>query len=191
VKLIGSLIFFSLLSSAASLDLTAYRIIHTSPAEFVSAMRLPAPPDSRAKTGDKPSLSRLKQILQIKSKSVSGDTVTIEVVPDLHELGSEFINKASTKIRLNQKIQGQNQNKRGYLFDVKIEMPMDYNLTGQMRIDEHPKGSLATLTISDSNMNPTALKILRATLSKMGILAATPEEAEIKDRQENVNESAQ
>ena len=189
MKLIASLISFSLLSSAASLDFVAYRIIHTSPAEFVSAMRIPVPPNSNAKAGGKPSLSRLKQILQIKSKSVSGDTVTIEIVPDLHELGSDFVNKATTKIRLNQK--NQDLNKKGYVFDVKIEMPMDYNFTGQMRIDEHPKGSLVALTISDSGMNPTALKILRAALQKMRILATTPEEAEIKDREENVSEKAQ
>ena len=187
MKIIASLLAFSFYSSAASLDITAYRIIHTSPVEFVSAIRLPTPPDSGTKSGKKPALSRLKQILQIKSKSISGDTVTIEVVPDLHELGSDFVNKTTTKIRLTQK----SQSMKGYVFDAKIEMPMNYNFTGQMRVDEHPKGSLVALTVSDSSMNPTALKILRAALLKMGIMATTPEEADEKDRQENVSENAQ
>src|ERR1700692_4064027 len=64
--------------------ISAYRVIHASPQEVVSALFLPATPAQmrQAKARNVPE-SRLQKYFRLKSKTIRGSQVTLELLPTI------------------------------------------------------------------------------------------------------------
>lgn len=159
-------------SSSADQVSKGYRIIHTSPQQFVYALYTPTPRNLRHMSAAKQAeVSRLSRYFRIKSKLIEGKSVTVEILPEVPLLGSAFAesNVITVKTTL------VSETATSYLFDLDLMTKM--HLSATMTVDPHPSGSLLTIAVKHP-ANETFLNSVAAkTIFSLGFLASTPEAA--------------
>jgi hypothetical protein len=147
----------------------SYRIIRTSPYEFVSALRT-APQNQKAQQA---SGSRLAKFFRIKNRVVRDKSIEFEIIPEIPLLPEYFENLTQLKIVMTEE-SSQNQT---YEFDTFIKAKGKKNIHSKVRISPHPLGALLKLQLIDSDYSSWTLKAFSAAAKTMGFLADSPEDA--------------
>lgn len=169
-KAIFLLVFiFSHLAFAADENLKTYRIIRTSPHEFISALRI-SPTNQRIK---RESQSRLAHFFKIKNRKVMQNSIEVEIIPDVPLLEEYFENRTLLIIKLSE-ISKVNQN---YKYDVLISTKKKERLHALMEVMPHELGSLMSLQLIEKTASHWKLQAFAASLKHLGFVAGSPEEA--------------
>jgi hypothetical protein len=170
-EILRFLVALSLCFSAQALEpVRGYRVIHASPEEFTSALFMPF--NRRNSSLEKKEMSsRLERYFRIKGKSVSNDSATLEIIPNVPLLGSLFEGKDAITVSVNLLDQ-----KRGtYVYALNFKSSIE--ISSEMKVEPHPSGSLVTITVVNNSMNSTVSKMFYKTIFALGFLAEKPAEA--------------
>jgi hypothetical protein len=147
-----------------------YRVLHTSPQEFNSALFTPAAYRNRLGKAAKenPPASRLEKYYRVKSKRIDGKVVTLEILPEVPLLGSAFGESNIVKLRaelIDEKL-------GTYFYNVEFFAKAQIMTT--MQVSSHPSGSLITLTVINSTMGKITSAIFYKTIFSLGFLSEKP-----------------
>jgi hypothetical protein len=172
--LISSFLWFSAhLCFSATEDVSkGYRIIHTSPQQFVSALYMPMMRGRKLPAKAQQEMSRLSRYFRIKNKIIEGKTVTVEILPDVPLLGTAF--EDSTLITVKATLV--KQDSTSYLFDLGLKTKL--NLVATMTVEPHPSGSLLTIIVKHPADQTFLNSIATKTIFSMGFLSSTVEAAQ-------------
>ena len=156
---------------------TGYRVLHTSPQEVVSALTSPAPvkvPRQASETGRGRGTSRMQKYFRVRRKTIEGQSVVLEVAPELPLLGTEFADANIITLKFTEIARTESK----FTYSLKISTQPDNYIDTTMIIEPNISGSLLTLRLN----NPSLLSrtFSQAALS-LGFLERTPQAAEAKD----------
>ncbi len=153
----------------AAVPMKGYRVIHASPDEFASALstRLARYPMTRQQHY----ASRLDRFFRIQSKLIEGNTVTMNIMPDLPLVdpafgGARLVTVKTTLV---------DRNATSFFYDV--ELTAGFTVLAKLEVSPHPSGSLMTCQIVKS---PALLpeSLIFKTLFALGFMAQEPAGAE-------------
>lgn len=150
--------------SAAENETRGYRILHTSPHEFASALSSPLPPRN-AKAAHTPGTSRLQKYFRVKSKRIEGPRVMMEIFPDVPMFGSLFTDHGTIGITT----QLVRRTPTSYYYDVDLQTK--YPMQATMAVEPHPSGSLMTIVLKSTTMNSVMKAMMVRSIFAMGFLA--------------------
>jgi hypothetical protein len=169
---VGFIIFLSSLLWAGPLPVAnsvrGYRVIYASPAEFVSALVTPLSADRRPLAKPKRYTSRLERYFRVKRKIIEGNSVTMQILPDLPLVETFF--KERGLIELKATLVKETQN--SYLYDVVF--PANEAVSATLLVEPHPSGSQLTLTLRHPVLDTALKTLITKTIFSMGFLAENP-----------------
>lgn len=166
-------------SSEAVTLISGYRIVHTDPVEFISALRTSTPPSPIATADAKSSnarekFTRLNSIFEIRRRTLSGGSIYIEVIPNIQRLGTDAIDGLATSVNFTQ----MTQDKSGFHYVMQIKIPSGYTFSGSMDVEKHKSGSLIACHVTRPNAGLLPVKLIAESVMSVLGLAGSIESAE-------------
>lgn len=160
---------------------TAYRVIHASPQEVVSALFLPATPAQlRLAKARHPQESRLQKYFRLKSKTIRDQQVTLELLPTIPVIEDYLPSTQPITIVLKKTSQRENT----YNFDSHFELFQGRFFDARIEVSPNESGSLIFLQLQQANVPDKIVKLFFYTAEQLGFIAESKESAVAKDHKE-------
>lgn len=157
---------------------TYYRILHSSPAEIMSALFSPLVTASKIKKmPPTEKASRLQKYFRVKSKIVREDQVIIELLPTHFEVGASLPIHNFVRVTVDRSKDSAVQNQ----FIALVEVVDHFSFKSNVELKPHVSGSLMSFRIIDQGQSPKLLKLSAYTLKQLGFIYDSPEAAEKSD----------
>ena len=151
--------------------LVGYRVIRTSPDEFLKLHRMNYVWNERSKNSSYP--SRLTRFIKIKNKTVRQNIVKYEITPDVPILKEYFGDIKSVDITVTESLKANNSYDLNAVFDIS----KDQKINSRIEVVKHEQGALLKFFITDSTYSKTALNIFIATIRTFKFARETAEQA--------------
>lgn len=149
--------------------ISGFRIIHTDPREFVSALRtsiLARGLDAKSSSNGGRRSKTLYSLFEVRSRTLSGGSISFEIVPGLHQFGTEAVDGLATSVDLTQMIQDEN----GYHYKMKLTVPTGYVFNGSLDVEKHKLGSLLVCSVIRPAQGLMPVKLIaEAAMSALGL----------------------